>query len=88
MLQLEKNTKLEFSENHELINNDEAIFTILSSKKKKDDEDNDEDDFYNKEEEEENPFDKEPTEKDIIDGDIPLINPEDDLLDDEDEIPY
>jgi hypothetical protein len=72
---------------------DELMFTILSSKKKDEEEDNDDDDdddFYNSEEEEEkeNPFDKEPTEKDIINDDIPIINPEDDLLDDEEEIPY
>ena len=76
----------------ELIESDDYKFEFLASKKKDDDEDNDadDDDFIEEEEEvEENPFDKEPTEKDIIDNDVPIINPEDDLLDDDDdEVPY
>ena len=65
-------------------------FAALASNKEDDDEDNDadDDDFIEEEEVEENPFDKEPSEKDIIENVIPLIDPEDDLLDDEDEIPY
>ncbi len=75
----------------ELIESDDFKFAFLASKKKDDDEDDD--DFIEDEEEveevEENPFDKEPTEKDIIDNDVPIINPEDDLLDDDDdEVPY
>ena len=75
----------------EPMGNDDFKFAFLASKKKDDDEDDD--DFIEDEEEveevEENPFDKEPTEKDIIDNDVPIINPEDDLLDDDDdEVPY
>jgi hypothetical protein len=74
----------------ELIENDDPEFAVLTSNKKDDEDDNDpdHDDFIEEEEVEENPFDKEPTEKDIIENDIPLIDPEDELLDDEDEIPY
>ena len=76
----------------ELLKSDDFKFAFLASKKKDDDEDNDadDDDFIEEEEEvEDNPFDKEPTEKDIIDNDVPIINPEDDLLDDDDdEVPY
>jgi hypothetical protein len=74
------------------IESDDFKFAFLASKKKDDDEDNDadDDDFIDDEEEvvEENPFDKEPTEQEIIENDIPLIDPEDDLLDDDEEIPY
>ncbi len=74
----------------ELIENDDFIFTVLASNKKDDGEDNaeDDDDFIEEEEVDENPFDKEPTEQDIIENDIPLIDPEDDLSDDDEEIPY
>jgi hypothetical protein len=77
----------------EYIENDDFKLSFLASKKKDDDEDNDADDdeFIEDEEEvvvEENPFDKEPTEQDIIENDIPLIDPEDDLLDDDEEVPY
>lgn len=65
--------------------------SLLSAAKNRNDDDDDEkeddEDYYN-EEEEENPFDKEPTEKDLIDEDIPLIDPEEDMLDDDDEVPY
>ena len=75
-----------------LLESDDFKFTVFASKKKDDEEDNNanDDDFIEdeKEEEEENPFDKEPTEQDIIENDIPIIDPEDDLLDDDEEIPY
>ncbi len=78
----------------ELIESDDFKFTSFASKKKDNDEDNDadDDDFIEDEEEKEevggNPFDKEPTEQDILENDIPLIDPEDDLLDDDEEVPY
>ena len=74
----------------DLIGSNDFKFAVLASKKTDDDEDNDadDDDFIEEEEVEENPFDKEPDEKDIIENVIPLIDPEDDLLDDDDEIPY
>jgi len=71
----------------ELIESDDFKFTSFASKKKDDD-----DDSIEEEEEKEevggNPFDKEPTEQDILENDIPLIDPEDDLLDDDEEVPY
>jgi len=76
----------------ELIKSDDFKFAVCTSKKKDDEGDNDadDDDFIEDEEDEddENPFDKEPTEQDLIENDIPLIDPEDDLLDDDDELPY
>jgi hypothetical protein len=74
----------------ELIENDDFKLSVLASNKNDDEEDNgeDDDDFIEDEEVEENPFDKEPTEKDIIENDIPIIDPEDDLSDDDEEIPY
>ena len=63
---------------------------VISAAKNKDEEDetDDDDDYYHEEDEEkENPFDREPTDKEIDDSDIPIVNPEDDLLDDEEEIP-
>jgi len=74
----------------EQIESDDFKLAFLASKKKDDDEDNDadDDDFIEDEVVEENPFDKEPTEKDIIENDMPLIDPEDDLLDDDEETPY
>ena len=74
-----------------LLASDDFNFAVLASNKKDDDEDNgadDDDDNLEDEEVEENPFDKEPTENDIIEDDIPLFDPEDELLDDDDEIPY
>ena len=72
----------------EQIKSDDFKFAFLASKQKEDDEDYDadDDDFIEDEEVEEveeNPFDKEPTEQDIIENDIPLIDPEDELLDDD-----
>ena len=56
-----------------------------------DDEDdfNDDDDYYNNDDEDdENPFEREPDEYELIDDVLPLDDPEDDLTDDDDEIPY
>jgi hypothetical protein len=54
-----------------------------------DDDPNDDDDFYKEEDEDkDNPFDKEPSEKDIVDEDFPLGIPEEDLIDDDEEVPY
>jgi hypothetical protein len=74
----------------ELIASDDFNFAVLASHDEDDDEDNDadDDDTFEEEEVEENPFDKEPTEKDIIENDIPIINPEVELIDDDDEVPY
>lgn len=68
--------------------------TLNAAKCKNDDDDNekeDDDDYYNDEEEEdenENPFDKEPTDKDLIEEDLPIVDPEKDILDDDEEVPY
>ncbi len=69
--------------------NDDTEYVISTAKNKdEEDETDDDDDFYHEEDEEkENPFDREPTNKEIDDSDIPIINPEDDILDDEEEIP-
>jgi len=76
--------------NFELMDGDDFKFIVLGSKEKDDEEVNDaeDDDFIEGEEEGENPFDKEPTEQDLIENDVPVIDPEDDLLDDDDEVPY
>lgn len=68
---------------------DDTEFVISAAKNKdEEDETDDDDDYYHEEDEEkENPFDREPTDKEINDSDIPIVNPEDDLLDDEEEIP-
>lgn len=67
-------------------------YILHAAKNKNNDEDDDvddDDDYYNDEEEEEkNPFDKEPTEKDIVEEDIPLVDPEEDIFDDDEEVPY
>ena len=80
---IEEDTKM-------LILRDDTEFLINAAKKRdEEDETDDDDDFYHEEDEEkQNPFDREPTEKDINDDDIPIVNPEDDLLDDEEEIPF
>ena len=76
--------------NFELIEGDDFKFFVLTSKEKDEEDVNDaeDDDFIEEEEEGENPFDKEPTEQDLIENDVPVIDPEDDLLDDDDEVPY
>ena len=71
---------------------DDTEFVISAAKNKdeedEEDETDDDDDYYHEDDEEkENPFDREPTDKEIDDSDIPIVNPEDDLLDDEEEIP-
>jgi len=68
-------------------------YALNAAKDKNDDDDDDEkeddDDYYNEEEEEdENPFDKEPTDKDLIEEDLPIVDPEKDILDDDEEVPY
>ncbi len=75
--------------NFELIGGDDFKFFVLVSKEKDEEDVNDaeDDDFIEEEEEGENPFDKEPTEQDLIENDVPVIDPEDDLSDD-DEVPY
>lgn len=68
---------------------DDPEFVISAAKNKdEEDESDDDDDYYHEEDEEnENPFDREPTDKEIDNSDIPIVNPEDDLLEDEEEIP-
>jgi len=71
---------------------------VLNAAKNKNDDDEenddneekeDDDDYYNEEEnKDENPFDKEPTDKDIAEEDIPSVDPEEDIFDDEEEVPY
>lgn len=78
--------------------NDEQMFPsaredyVLNTAKNKNDDDDEkeeDDDYYDEEEDkDENPFDREPTDKDIADEDVPLIDPEEDLFDDDEEIPY
>jgi len=67
-------------------------YILHAAKNKNDDEDDekeDDDDYYNEEkEEDENPFDKEPTDKDIVEEDIPVVDPEEDIFDDDEEVPY
>jgi hypothetical protein len=62
-----------------------------AAKKNNDEEDeeiDEDDDYYDEEEDRrENPFDKEPTDKDIIEEEFP-VDPEEDLFDDDDEAPY
>ena len=64
---------------------------LFAGRKKDDDEDdvNDNDDDFEEEEDEENPFEREPTDKDIVDEEFP-IDPTEDLFDDdeEDDIPF
>ena len=64
---------------------------LYAARNKKDDEDEnekDDDEYYTEEEEEENPFDKEPSENDLIDEDLPFIDPEEDDFDEDEDIPY
>ena len=69
---------------------DDYALNAAKSKNDEDDDDKeDDDDYYNDEEEEdENPFEKEPTEKDLVDEDLPIVDPEEDFLDDDEEVPY
>ena len=72
----------------------ELSYVIYASSKDDDDLDdeddfNDDDDYYNNDDEDdENPFEREPDEDELIDDVLPLDDPEDDLTDDDDEIPY
>jgi len=68
-------------------------YALNTAKNKNNDDDDDEkeddDDYYNNEEEEdENPFEKEPTDKDLVEEDLPIVDPEEDILDDDEEVPY
>jgi len=68
---------------------EDYVLNAAKNKNDEDDEKEDDDDYYNEEEDkDENPFDKEPTDKDIVEGDVPLVDPEEDLLDDDEEVPY
>ena len=65
------------------------VFTLSPGDDEDEDDFNDDDDYYNEEDEDkDNPFDREPTDKDIVDEDFPLGIPEDDLIDDDEEVPY
>jgi hypothetical protein len=65
------------------------VFAASPRDDEDDDDLDDDDDFYNEEDEDkDNPFDREPTDKEIRDEDFPLGIPEDDLIDDDEEIPY
>ena len=64
-------------------------YILHAAKSKNDDEEEEDDDYYNDEEEEdENPFDKEPTDKDIVEEDIPIVDPEEELFNDDEEVPF
>lgn len=71
-----------------LFDGDDLEFAIAASRKKNADDDDLDDDFDDEEDDEDYPLEIEPTEKDIFEDDFPLDNPEEDLLDDDDEIPY
>ena len=68
----------------------EDIYIIEAAKRNRKNDDDDEDivdddDYYNHDDEDkDNPFDKEPSEDDLLDEDFPLDD-EDDLFDDEDD---
>ena len=66
------------------------VFAVSPRDDEDDDDPDDDDDFYNEEDEDkENPFEREPTDKEIVDEDFPIGIPEDDLIDDDDdEVPY
>ena len=66
------------------------VFAVSPRDDEDDDDFDDDDDFYNEEDEDkENPFEREPTDKEIVDEDFPIGIPEDDLIDDDDdEVPY
>ena len=72
-----------------IINHCPNVFILSPRDDDGDDDINDDDDYYHEEDEDkDNPFDKEPTDKDIVDEDFPLGIPEDDLIDDDEEVPY
>ena len=80
------------SNNEQMFSPAKDYYVLHAAKNKNDDEDDDvedDDDYYNGEEEEdENPFDKEPTDKDIVEEDNPLVDPEEDTFGDDEEVPY
>ena len=81
-------TQIEEDTNMRILRDDTEFVISAAKNKDEEDETDDDDDYYHEEDEEkENPFDREPTDKEINDSDIPIVNPEDDLLDDEEEIP-
>lgn len=66
----------------------DIVAANLKDEEEDDDIDDDDDDYYKEDEEDkENPFEREPTDTEIKDEDFPLVNPEDDLIDDDDEVP-
>ena len=80
--------QIEEDTNMRILRDDTEFVINVAKNKDEEDETDDDDDYYHEEDEEkENPFDREPTDKEINDSDIPIVNPEDDLLDDEEEIP-
>lgn len=69
--------------------NDSNILHAAKNKNNDEDDDvEDDDDYYNGEEEDENPFEKEPTDKDIVEEELPFVDPEEDLFEDDEEVPY
>ena len=81
-------TPIEDDTNIRILSDDTEFVISAAKNNDEEDETDDDDDYYHEEDEEkENPFDREPTDKEISDSDIPIVNPEDDLLDDEEEIP-
>ena len=62
---------------------------IVNLKDEDEDDFDDDDDFYKEDENDKgNPFEREPADDEIDDEDFPHSIPEDDLLDDDEEIPY
>ncbi len=85
---IEPKTEKQFSAGQSIP--DEDTYALFAAKKKKDEDEEDDDSdeegkdgFYEEEEEEgnENPFDIEPTDKDIVENDFP--DDEDDLFEDD-----
>ena len=87
---MEKKTK----EPSQYTSDNELGYVLHAARKDDDDFDdeddfNDDDDYYNNDDEDdENPFEREPDEDELIDDVLPLDDPEDDLTEDDDEIPY
>jgi len=68
---------------------EQTIFNVNLKDEEDNDDLNEDDDYYNEDnEEKESPFDREPADNEIRDEDFPLGTPEDDLTDDDEEIPY
>ena len=62
---------------------------VVNLKDEDEDDFDDEDDFYKEDENDKgNPFEREPDDDEIDDEDFPHPIPEDDLLDDDEDIPY